>query len=71
MSKERSDTGFDYEAPDFFGRSFDVGLRVFEEVIEQFATCDVGRDGIAEFAARLLAEDLVPKPFRILNIRGS
>jgi hypothetical protein len=71
VSKERSNTGFDDKAPDPFRGSFDVGLRVFEKVIEQFATGDVDRDCIAEFAARLLAEDLVPKPFRILNIRGS
>jgi hypothetical protein len=30
VPKERPDIGFHHEAPDFFRRSFDVGLSVFE-----------------------------------------
>ena len=72
VPEERPEAGFDHKLPDLFGGRLDVVLGVFEQVVEEFAAGDlVGGDGVASLAPSLLPQELIPKPYRVLPLRGS
>jgi|ERR1051326_5527480 len=68
MAEERPYVRFDDQFPDFGRCWFVVPFGLFDKIVEQFPARDPLHVSIDHFSARLAPKNLIPQPFRVLNV---